>query len=135
MLRNTRKKRSAASITNPLTVQEALNDTSMITFISPKLLIFKDSNYSVKSWKQMLITVFEALYNENPDIINQFAAENSQLIHTETKAYNYYALGQTGFFISGKSAADTLKVIQKLLSFYDDEADTDYCTTTKFTLK
>lgn len=135
MLRNTRKKRSAASITNPLTVQEALNDTSMITFISPKLLIFKDANYSVKSWRQMLVTVFEALYHENPDIINQFVAENSQLIHTEAKAYNYYALGQTGFFISGKSAADTLKVIQKLLSFYDNEAGTDYCTTTKFTLK
>lgn len=135
MLRNTRKKRSAASITDPLTVQEALNDTSMITSTLPKSLIFKDSNYSVKSWRQMLVTVFEALYNENPDIINQFVAENSQLIHTEAKAYNYYALGQTGFFISGKSAAATLKVIQKLLSFYDNEAGTDYCTTTKFTLK
>lgn len=135
LLRNTRKKRSAASITDPLTVQEALNDTSMITSTLPKSLIFKDSNYSVKHWKQMLVIVFEALYNENPDIINQFAAINSKLFHTEAETENYYALGNTRFFTSRKNAEDTLKVIQKLLSFYDDEAGTDYCTTTKFTLK
>lgn len=135
LLRTTRKKRSAASITDPLTVQEALNDTSMITSTLPKSLIFKDSNYSVKSWKQMLVTIFEALYNENPDIINQFVVENSQLIHTEAETENYYALGNTRFFIPRKKAEVTLKVIQKLLSFYDDEAGTDYCTTTKFTLK
>ena len=133
--RNTGKKGSAASITNPLTVQEALNDTSLITNTSPKSLIFKDFNYSVKHWKQMLATVFEALYNENPDIINQFVSKNSQLIHTEAKNKKYYVLGNTRFFTSGKSAVDTLKVIQRLLSFYDDEAGTDYCTTTKFTLK
>lgn len=110
-------------------------DTSFVNKKSPEFFMFKNSIYPVRTWKQMLIILFEALYKENPDIINQFAAINPKLFHTKAETKNYYALGNTSFFTSGKSAEDTLKVIQKLLSFYDDEAGTDYCTTTKFTLK
>lgn len=110
-------------------------DTSFVNKKSPEFFMFKNSIYPVRTWKQMLIILFEALYNENPDIINQFAAINPKLFHTKAETKNYYAVGNTSFFTSEKSAEDTLKVIQKLLSFYDDEADTDYCKTTKFTLK
>ena len=110
-----------------LTINDAL--ASDITGKKPKDLIFKNSKYQVKTWKDMSVNLFEFLYDENSNTINQFAAENPKLIHTTAGGTNDYPLGNTGFFTLGKSAPDTLRLIQRLLSFYDNKAGTDYEST------
>lgn len=116
-----------------LTINDAL--ASDITGKKPKDLIFKNSKYQVKTWKDMSVNLFEFLYDENSNTINQFAAENPKLIHTTAGGTNDYPLGNTGFFTLGKSAPDTLRLIQRLLSFYDNKAGTDYESTMKFTIQ
>lgn len=116
-----------------LTINDAL--ASDMTGKKPKDLIFKNSKYQVKTWINMSVNLFEFLYDENSNIINQFAAANPRLIHT-AGGTDDYSLGNTGFFtLRRKSADETLRFIQRLLSFYDNKAGTDYESTTKLTIQ
>lgn len=125
--------RRAKEVTSSVTVKDAL--ALDVTGKEPKDLIFKNSIYPSQKWRSISVKLFEFLYDENSNIINQFAAENPKLIHTTAGRTNDYPLGNTGFFTSGKSSTDTLRFIQRLLSFYDNKAGTDYESTTKFTIQ
>lgn len=58
------------------TYKLSVSDKSSATFMRPQELIVKDSRYSIRDWKRLVLTVAEIAYNNAPDIFERIRKDN-----------------------------------------------------------
>lgn len=118
------------------------SDFSIFTKTKPAELTFLGGTIPVTNWSDLVVSILEDCYEIDKQLFasltqhNDIFSGNRIFLNTQTTNMNHPAkIGKSGIFVdTGNSVVTNLKLIQKVLEFYDNRLDSDLTHDITFTL-